>query len=98
MNLPPVSYTHLEVLSVEAGKIVTVNEETIIEYVQEVWQKGKQKGFIENYRFLLSRNDTEIRIIFFDCGRSLNTLDVYKRQIPREYLTKKQGQSSQKKY
>lgn len=66
-----------EVLSVEAGKIVTVNEETIIEYVQEVWQKGKQKGFIENYRFLLSRNDTEIRIIFLDCGRSLNTFRMF---------------------
>ena len=35
----------------EAGKIVTVNEETIIEYVQEVWQKGKQKGFIETIVF-----------------------------------------------
>lgn len=66
-----------EVLFVEAGKIVTVNEETIIEYVQEVWQKGKQKGFIENYRFLLSRNDTEIHIIFLDCGRSLNTFRMF---------------------
>ena len=65
------------VLSVEAGKIATVNEETIIEYAQEVLEKGKKKGFIENYRFLLNGTDTETHIIFLDCGRSLNTFRMF---------------------
>lgn len=66
-----------EVLSAETGKIATVDEETITEYVQEIWEKGKQKGFIENYRFLWDRSNGEMRIIFLDCGRSLNTFRMF---------------------
>lgn len=66
-----------EVLSSETGKIATVDEETITEYVQEIWEKGKQKGFIENYRFLWDRSNGEMRIIFLDCGRSLNTFRMF---------------------
>lgn len=66
-----------EVLSAETGKIATVDEETITKYVQEIWEKGKQKGFIENYRFLWDRSNGEMRIIFLDCGRSLNTFQMF---------------------
>lgn len=66
-----------EVLSAETGKIATVDEETITKYVQEIWGKGKQKGFIENYRFLWDRSNGEMRIIFLDCGRSLNTFQMF---------------------
>ena len=69
--------TEGDILSVEAGKIATVNEDTIIEYAQEVWEKGENKGFVGNYRYLLYSSETETRVIFLDCGRSLNTFWMF---------------------
>lgn len=66
-----------EVISVESGKIARVDETAIIEYAQKIWEKGRKKGFIENYRYLSDSMEGENRIIFLDCGRSLNTFHIF---------------------
>ena len=38
--------------------------------------EGKQKALLKTIVFYC-RNDTEIRIIFLDCGRSLNTFRMF---------------------
>lgn len=64
-----------EVISSDTGKITIVDSDTAIEYAKTIWDKGKKKGFIENYRYVVSESESEsnIRIIFLDCGRSLST-------------------------
>ena len=50
-----------------------IDSEDAEEYAQTIWEKGRKKGFVENYRYFVSTSDAETRIIFLDCGRSLST-------------------------
>lgn len=63
-----------EIISSDTGKIVMIDSEDAEEYAQTIWEKGRKKGFVENYRYFVSTSDAETRIIFLDCGRSLSTL------------------------
>ena len=60
-----------QVLRTDVGKIAAVDEITAAEYAQEVWNAGRSKGFLEDYRFARSEEAEGIRVIFLDCGRSL---------------------------
>ncbi len=62
-----------EVVSVDTGRIAAVKTEDAIAYAQEIYDKGKEKGFRDNYRFLCrpAENANEKRIIFIDCGKEL---------------------------
>lgn len=62
-----------EILNCDTGRIAAVNEETAIEYAQNVFARNKSQGFIENYRFSkVTGEDGNIRVIFYDCGRNLD--------------------------
>ena len=60
------------VVFADTGKIAAVDTETAIEYAQNVWSEGRLKGFVGNYRFLSQAVDGGTRIVFLDCGRSLD--------------------------
>ena len=60
------------VVFADTGKIAAVDTETAIEYAQNVWSEGRLKGFVCNYRFLSQVVDGGTRIVFLDCGRSLD--------------------------
>lgn len=62
-----------KVISSDTGKITIVDSDAAIEYAQTIWDKGSKKGFIENYRYYVCESESDIRIIFLDCGRSLST-------------------------
>ena len=63
----------------EAGKpvftdianIAAINSETAQQYAADVLSSGKPMGFKGNYRYLVSQQEDATRIIFLDCGRSL---------------------------
>ncbi|MGN1166956.1 MAG: sensor histidine kinase [Lachnospiraceae bacterium] len=66
-----------EVISSDTGKITIVDSDAAIEYAQTIWEKGSKEGFIENYRYYVSETESDIRIIFLDCGRSLSTFSDF---------------------
>ena len=43
------------------------------DYAREVWASGKDSGFRGDYRFVLTREEDGIRVIFLDCGRNLSS-------------------------
>ena len=66
-----------EIVTVDTGKIASVDTTTAMEYAQTVWKTGKMKGFMKDYRYLVcaSENDSEVRIIFLDRGRELSNFN-----------------------
>lgn len=62
---------------VNTGKIAAVDTQTAIEYAQIVVDKGKTKGFINDYRYIVYNVNAETHIIFLDCGRSLDNFRSY---------------------
>lgn len=58
--------------TVDTGKIAAVDTETAIAYAQRVVSEGKQRGFLEDYRYARTAvPDGGARVVFLDCGRSL---------------------------
>ena len=62
---------------VNTGKIAAVDTQTAIEYAQIAVEKGKTKGFINDYRYIVYNANAETHIIFLDCGRSLDNFKSY---------------------
>lgn len=62
-----------QVIQTETQQIAAVDGETAGEYGQEVWEKGKQEGFLGNYRYMVWQEGVGSRIIFLDCSRSLSS-------------------------
>lgn len=72
----PHSVRYFSVVVDSDGNIVTKNLEHIIqvedndelkEAVKGILDKGKQKGYIENFKYKVTREDDKILIVFFDC-------------------------------
>jgi two-component system sensor histidine kinase CiaH len=61
-----------QVLVTDTGKIAAIDRATAEKYAVEVWKSGRDSGFWEEYRFLLSPEGDSVRVIFLDCGRSLS--------------------------
>ncbi len=62
-----------ELISASTEKIAAVDIDTAVEYAKTVWQSGREKGFVGNYRYLVHPAGTEIYIIFLDWGRNLES-------------------------
>ena len=62
-----------QVLETDTGQIAAVDGEEAAVYAQSVAASGKRAGFWGNYRYLLCQEDTNSRVIFLDCGRSLSS-------------------------
>lgn len=61
------------VISADMGKIAAVDTATAMEFAQTVWEEGKEKGFVGEYRYVTQASTEDTQIIFLDCGRSLST-------------------------
>lgn len=66
-----------EIVTVDTGKIASVDTSTAMEYAKTVWKKGKTQGFMKDYRYLVCEyeNESEVRIIFLDRGRELSNFN-----------------------
>ena len=60
-------------IHVETSRIISVDTTTAIEYAKKVMEKGKERGFINNFRFVQSLEGNTTRIIFLDQGRKLDS-------------------------
>ncbi len=74
-----------EVLEANVSAIAAVNRETAGQYALQILESGKERGFIDDYRFLLASVDNAgadggedvVRIIFLDCWRSLSNFRTF---------------------
>lgn len=62
-----------QVVHTDLGKIAAVDADTASAYAVDIWSSGKTAGFWSDYRYMLSEEDGQTRIIFLDCGRSLSS-------------------------
>ncbi|MCD8322553.1 MAG: HAMP domain-containing histidine kinase [Oscillospiraceae bacterium] len=61
-------------LSADLGQIAAVDETDAMDYAHTVLDGGRERGFIEGYRYIVQTlDDGAVRIIFLDCGRLLST-------------------------
>lgn len=60
------------IILTDTSKIVSVDTEKAIEYASEIWAKGTEKGFLDEYRYWKCAYNGEVRIIFLDCRRQLD--------------------------
>ena len=62
-----------DVLTVDTGKIAAVDMEDAVEYAQEALESGKERGFLDDYRWLRAETEGGALLLFLDCGRNLDT-------------------------
>ena len=61
-----------DIILTDTSKIVSINTTQAIEYASEVWEKKREQGFLEDYRYWICSSNGEVRIIFLDCRRQLD--------------------------
>ena len=62
-----------EPTSVDTGKIAAVDTSVAMDYARQVWETGKERGFLQDYRYVRQEVETGTQVIFLDCGRDLGT-------------------------
>ncbi len=65
------------VLGADMSQIAAIDRATAIEYAQKVLKKQSTKGFIGNYRYIVSDEFSDIRISFLDCGRRIDSFKSF---------------------
>lgn len=55
--------------TVDTGKIAAIDTKTAITYAEQIYEKGKERGFIDVYRYRMVEKDAEYMIIFVDRSR-----------------------------
>lgn len=56
----------------DTSKIASIDTEKAIAYAAEIWGKGSEKGFLDEYRYWKCAYNGEVRIIFLNCRRQLD--------------------------
>lgn len=62
-----------EILNTNLDRIAAVNVQTAENYVTELFENGKVRGFKENYRYSMVPYEEGRMYIFLDCTKSLDT-------------------------
>lgn len=62
-----------EITDVETENIVAVQEDTAEKMGTIVWEKGKESGFYQSYRYKITSVENGKMIIFVDCTRELQS-------------------------
>lgn len=61
------------VVQTETSRIISIDISDAIEYAQTALDQGKEKGFVEHFRYKAFSEEENIRIVFLDCGRKLDS-------------------------
>ena len=64
-------------LTTDTGKIARIDTSDAVEYAKQVLKSGKERGFLEGYRYVVVNSDSEVRVIFLDCSRNLSTFSEF---------------------
>ena len=67
----------MEIIGVENSMIASVDIETAVEYACIALDRGADKGFIGEFRYIRQAESNGRRIIFLDCGRKLNAFYTF---------------------
>jgi len=62
----------VENANINLTHIKEIDRETALEYAKKVEKKGKDKGFLGNYRYFFSSSDDSCQITFLNCRKQLN--------------------------
>lgn len=62
-----------EIETTDMVQITAVDETTVAEYARRAYESGRERGFVEDYRFLCYADDSGMHIIFLDYGRTLSS-------------------------
>lgn len=57
----------------DTRQIKAIDQEAAIQYAGKAMKSRDGQGFIGNFRFTVSQEESKIRIVFLDCGRDLFT-------------------------
>lgn len=63
-------------VSSDTGSIAAVDAESVGNYAAYAAESGRQRGFVGEYRFLRYEDGESTRILFLDCGRSLEDFRI----------------------
>lgn len=66
-----------KVVLTDTGKVASVDSGTAAMYAQEAFRSGKDKGFIDHYRYQRTVENAGVRIVFLDCGRKLDSFYIF---------------------
>lgn len=61
-----------QIIKIDTESIYAIDETTAEEYAKEILKSKKTAGFKDIYRFLVTDTEDGRKIIFYDCGRSIN--------------------------
>lgn len=61
------------IIQAETSRIARIDTEAAIEYAQAIISKGKDQGFIDQFRYIITYENESIRITFLDCERRLDS-------------------------
>ncbi len=59
------------IVQAETSRIISVDREAAIAYARQILNDRQSSGFVGNFRFMMKLEDTNMRVIFLDCGRRL---------------------------
>ena len=65
------------ILLTDISRIISVNAESAIEYVNIALDQDNEYGFIKQFRYHISYDDNLIQITFLDCGRKLDAFHSF---------------------
>ena len=77
-----------ETISANTGSIAAVATDEAIEYAEEIYESGKNKGFLGVYRYSVSQTDKGAMVLFLDCSRSL---DIFYRFLEASFAVSAVG-------
>jgi signal transduction histidine kinase len=64
-------------ISVDTGKIAAIDTSEAREYAADVFNQKSEKGFLDIYRYEKKETDGEVRIIFLDCSRNMESFHSF---------------------
>jgi len=58
---------------IDTGKISSVDSDKAAEYAEIVFEVGKERGIVDDYRYRMVEGESEILIVFCYCGRVMDS-------------------------
>ena len=66
-----------EIVYSDLSRIVSVDSDTVREYIETALGRGSERGFIGNFRYVKTADGNGTRILFLDCGRKLDSFTSF---------------------
>lgn len=64
---------HNNIQKIDTGHIAAIDSMKAEEYAEDVLESGKEKGYCDNYKYLVSEKENEKLLIFLDCRMNIET-------------------------